>query len=102
MKFIVLLPIIIPMFLMIPAIQQPNSGLMTALSFFPLFTPILMLMRQAAPGGVPGWQPLLGLAEVMVAAFAISWAASRIFRLTILLQGKTPKATQLMRWAVKG
>jgi hypothetical protein len=40
------------MFLMMPVLQQPNGPLATAVSFFPLFRPLLMLLRQAMPGGI--------------------------------------------------
>jgi hypothetical protein len=29
-------------------------------------------------------------------------AAARIFRVAILMQGKTPKMTDMVRWAVRG
>ncbi len=74
----------------------------TALSLFPPFTPMLTLLRQAMPQGVPTWQPWVGLAGVLVCTFFLTWAAARIFRVAILLQGKTPKAADLVRWAVRG
>jgi ABC-2 type transport system permease protein len=72
------------------------------MSMFPLFTPFLMLVRQATPGGIPAWQPWVALVGVVAATVAISWLAARIFRVGILLQGKTPKVSDLMRWAVRG
>ena len=72
------------------------------MSLIPPFTPMLMLLRQAMPGGVPAWQPWVGLAGVLVFALATVWAASRIFRVGILMQGKPPKLAELARWAIRG
>jgi ABC-2 type transport system permease protein len=83
--------------------QQPNGPISTALSLFPPFTPMLMLLRQAMPGGgVPAWQPWVSLAGVLVFTLLMVVAAARIFRVAILMQGKTPKMTDMVRWAVRG
>lgn len=95
-------PVLIPVFLLGTVIQQPNSPLATALSLFPLFTPILMMLRQSLPGGVPAWQPWVGLAGVLIVTPVLTWAAARIFRIAILFQGQRPNAAQLLRWAVRG
>ena len=55
-------PVIIPLFLLVPLAQQPNSVFATIVSLIPPFTPLVMIMRQAMPGGVPAWQPWVGLA----------------------------------------
>jgi ABC-2 type transport system permease protein len=99
---LVIFPVITPLILITPLIQEPNGVLTTAVSFFPPFTPAVMLMRQAMPGGVPWWQPWLGLVGVVLWAMALTWAAARIFRVGLLLQGKTPKIGELLRWAVRG
>jgi ABC-2 type transport system permease protein len=99
---ILMAPVLIPMFLMMPVLQQPNGPLATAASFFPLFTPLLMLLRQATPGGVAAWQPWLGLAGIAAATVVIAWMASRIFRVAILLQGKAPNLPELLRWGIRG
>src|SRR5205085_1967324 len=52
---LLLAPVLIPMFLLMPVLQAPNSTIATAMSLFPPFTPILMMLRQAMPGGVPAW-----------------------------------------------
>jgi ABC-2 type transport system permease protein len=99
---VLLAPVMIPLFMLAPLIQRPDGPLATAMSLFPLFTPVLMLTRQAMPGGVPWWQPWVGLGGSMLAAVAICWIAARIFRIGILLQGKPPNIAELLRWAVKG
>jgi ABC-2 type transport system permease protein len=99
--FLLIVPLVIPMFLLQPVMQQPNGGLAVAMSFFPPFTPVVMLLRQALPGGVPWWQPWLSLVGVAAWAFAMIWVAARIFRIGILSQGKTPQFAELAQWVMR-
>jgi ABC-2 type transport system permease protein len=99
---VLLMPCILPMFMLVAVLRQSNGVLATVMSLIPPFTPVLMLLRQAMPGGVPAWQPWVGLAGALVFAAATVWAASRIFRVAILLQGKPPKLAEMARWAIKG
>ena len=102
LAIVLLSPVIVPLCIMMPIMQQPNGVMATAVSLFPPFTPLLMLMRQAMPGGVPAWQPWAGLAGVLACTLATAWAAARIFRVGILMQGKTPNVRELLRWALRG
>jgi ABC-2 type transport system permease protein len=95
-------PVLIPMFLLQPVMQQPNGMFAVALSLFPPLTPPLMMMRQAMPGGVPAWQPWVGLVGIVVWTVVVAWAAARIFRIGILMQGKTASFPEMMRWAIRG
>jgi len=99
---VLLAPVVVPMFMLMPVMTSPNGGLATALSLFPPFTPVIMLLRQAMPVGVPTWQRWVGLVGVMVWTVAGTWIAARIFRVGILMQGQTPKLGELMRWAWEG
>lgn len=102
LNILLLSPVMIPYFMIAFVMQQPNGAISTAMSLFPPFTPMLMLLRQAMPGGVPAWQPWVGLAGVLAFTLVMVAAAARIFRVAILLQGKTPKTADLARWAVRG
>jgi ABC-2 type transport system permease protein len=102
LAFLLILPIMIPMLLLTPVMAQPNGVMATTMSFIPPFTPLVMLLRQAMPGGVPWWQPWLGLVGIIVFATAVIWAAARIFRIGILSQGKAPKLAELAQWVVRG
>jgi len=95
-------PVVIPYFMIAVVMQQPNGAISTAASLIPPFTPMLMLLRQGMPGGVPAWQPWVGLFGVLACTLATVWAAARIFRVAILVQGKTPKLAELVHWVIRG
>jgi len=102
LAIVLLMPCFIPLLMLMPVLREPNGVLATVMSLVPPFTPILMLLRQAMPNGVPAWQPWVGLAGVLVFAAATVWAASRIFRVAILMHGKPPRLAEMVRWAMKG
>ena len=95
-------PVMVPYFMLVPVMQSPNGGMATALSLIPPFTPPLMLLRQALPAGVPWWQPWAGIVGVILWTIGGIWVAARIFRIGILMQGQAPKLRELMRWAISG
>jgi ABC-2 type transport system permease protein len=80
------------------ALRSPDSPLTVGLSFFPTMTPFTMMVRMAVPPGVPLWQVLLAVAELVAATGFVVWAASRVFRIGILMQGKAPTLPELLRW----
>jgi ABC-2 type transport system permease protein len=95
-------PVILPMFMMVPVLKEPLSGFATGFSLFPMFTPMLMLLRMSTPVAIPAWQPWAGLAGMLAFSVLIVWAGGRIFRVSILMQGKPPSFANLIRWAVRG
>jgi len=102
LQFPAMIPIILPLFIMMPVIQEPLSNFSTALSLFPPFTPMLMLLRMATPVSIPVWQPLAGLVGVILLTVFSVWAGGRIFRICILMQGQKPKLGNTIKDAVKG
>ena len=102
LMMVVLAPLMVPAFLMMPIISQPNSLFAVAMSLFPPFTPMLMVLREAMPRGVPPWQLWAGLVGVIGCSLLGVWAASRIFRVAILMQGQPLRLANLARWAAKG
>jgi len=101
-QFPLMLPIILPLFLIMPVILNPLGKLATGLSLFPLWTPMIMLLRQSTSVTIPIWQPLVGLAGVVLFTVFFVWAGARIFRSAIILQGKRPKLGTLIKYIVKG
>jgi len=102
MQFPAMLPIIMPLFLMMPIILNPLSKLAVGCSLFPLWTPMLMLLRQSTSVTIPVWQIVVGLIGVVLFTILCVWTGARIFRSAIILQGKRPKFGQMMRYITKG
>jgi hypothetical protein len=44
----------------------------------------------------------VSLVGVIAWTLFTTWAAARIFRVGILVQGKTAKISEMTRWAIKG
>jgi ABC-type Na+ efflux pump permease subunit len=98
----VMLLAMIPIFLAGNVMREPNSPVSTSLSFFPLATPMLMIVRIAIPPGLPWWQPALGVALVVATTLLCVYAAGRIFRVGMLLQGKGARVSDIARWVIRG
>lgn len=92
----------LPLFVLGSVLNEPNSSVVTALSFFPFSTPMLMVARQAVPPGIPLWQPIVGAVVVLATTLACVWAAGRIFRVGLLMQGKGASLGEMVRWVFRG
>ena len=98
----VMLMAMIPMFTLVNLIERPSSPLSTGLSFFPFATPTVMLIRQSIPPGVPWWQPVVGILGMLAMTTACVYAAGRVFRVGLLMQGKGANFAQMARWVIRG
>jgi ABC-2 type transport system permease protein len=89
--------IIIPVMVMWPVINDPNSTMATVLSLIPLFTPLLMPLRIVIEMP-PLWQ--LGLAYALTFGFVVGmvWFCSKIYRIGILMYGKKPTFREIWKW----
>ena len=102
LTFPAMIPVMFPIFVFMPILQEPTSGFATWMSLFPMFTPMLMLLRKASPMDIPLWQPWVGLIGVMLFTVLSVWMGGRIFRVGILMQGGAPKISKIFRWAFRG
>jgi ABC-2 type transport system permease protein len=92
----------LPLFVWINVVREPNSPFSHFASLFPFATPMLMIGRQAVPPGVAWWQPVLGVALVLLTTTLCVYAAGRIFRVGILMQGKGAQIGELLKWVIHG
>ena len=87
-----------PLFLWLQVAQNPDSTMSTAVSMFPFATPYLMLLRIAIPPGPPAWQIVVAVLGALVLTLAMVWAAGRVLRVGLLMQGKTANYRDMARW----
>jgi ABC-2 type transport system permease protein len=93
-----ILLIMLPYLASFMVIRAPDSGLVVGMSMFPTVTPFIMMMRLAMPPGPPVWQVVLSVGIVLATTTFLVWAAGRIFRVGILMQGKAPTLPEVLRW----
>jgi ABC-2 type transport system permease protein len=92
------------MLIMIPALmwpavtRAPQSMLSIGASMFPPATPFLMLLRLALEERPPVWQVAGSVALTLLTTVFIVWAAGKIVRTGLLMQGKGVGLRELVRW----
>jgi len=82
---------------MFAMLNDPGSTLSVTLSMIPFSAPIAMPVRWAA-GNLPLSEVALSLAILTVSILGVTWVASRIYRVGILMTGKRPNIKELVRW----
>jgi ABC-2 type transport system permease protein len=90
------LPMWIPVMLVYPLMNAPNSPLAMGLSFFPLTAPLTILIR-AGMTIIPTWQMVLGIGLLIVFAIGMLWFSGRAFRMGMLLYGKRLPWSEIFR-----
>ena len=89
-----------PIFVWTAVLKNPASPLSVGMSLFPPASPFLMLMRLALKPAPPAWQVGLAVVLTTLTAMATVWAAGKIFRTGLLMQGKAPSFAELARWVM--
>jgi ABC-2 type transport system permease protein len=87
-----------PLITLSALLQDPGGPLARGLSFFPLSAPFVMCFRLNSQPPPPSSDLALSIGLSLLATLFCVWAASRIFRIGLLAQGKAPGLGQLWRW----
>jgi len=90
------IPVILAFYIMIVAIQSPNSSLAVWSSIFPLFSPIVMPARMAF--NPPMWQLILSIVLLIASSLFFVWLSGRIYRVGILMYGKKAGFKEVGKW----
>lgn len=100
LAFPILMPLILAVMFFPMVLSSPDSKLSTVLSLVPFWTPLLMFLRVSALMP-PAWQVGLSIALTLATTFALNWAAARIYRVGILMYGKRPTLSEILKWIRK-
>ena len=86
---------IIPLAMMVFVVRDPDNTIVRAMSWFPLFTPYLMMNRAAAD---PPLVDVVGTTIVLLLSIVfVLWLSGKVFRMGVLRTGQPPRLTELLR-----
>ena len=90
-----------PFWAMVVFINTPNSTFATAISLFPPTAATSMMLRMSASAVsgaiIPPWQIATSLTLLAVSGVVTLMLGAKLFRLGMLLYGKTPNLPEIMR-----
>ncbi len=89
--------LVLPVVIMMPAIQNPELYYVKILSYIPFTTPNVMFLRlNSSP--IPLWEHFLAISIMLVTIFITVFISSKIFKVGILSYGKRPTMKELFQW----
>jgi ABC-2 type transport system permease protein len=89
-----------PFILITNILAHPDGPLAFWLSLFPPTASTTMMMRLGASNSsVPAWQVVLSLVLLAGSGLFALRTSARIFRVGLLMYGKTPNLPEILRWA---
>ncbi|OFX85754.1 MAG: ABC transporter permease [Bacteroidetes bacterium GWF2_33_16] len=94
--FPITIPLILGIFVMMNAIQTPDSPVAFWFSIIPFTSPIVMMVR--IPFGVPYWEIALSMGLLILTFVFTTWLAGKIYRTGILMYGKKINYKELWKW----
>ncbi len=88
--------LMVPLFAMIPIVQDPDGRLAKFLSWVPPFTPFVMMNRA---GGEVTRLEYVGTGALLIVSILVAmWASAKVFRIGVLMTGKAPTPAEILRW----
>ena len=75
---------------------NPNSLLIQVLSYVPLTAPVMMLQRLGM-AEVPPYQIAISLILLILGIGGALWAGAKVFRMGLLMYGKRPSVSEILR-----
>jgi ABC-2 type transport system permease protein len=93
--------LVVPILVIPVMLEAPTSPVSIILSWIPLFTPVLFLVRYVLDATAVWEVPLIFGLQVL-AILLVAWLGGRIYRIGLLMTGKRPTLSELARWVRYG
>ncbi|MCC6919111.1 MAG: ABC transporter permease [Alphaproteobacteria bacterium] len=93
------LTLMLPFFLLLPMIQDPNGPIATVIGWIPIYTPFVMMVRLSTN---PGWVELVATG-LLTLAFSglVVWGMARLFKSAVLRTGQPPRLVEMWRMMIR-
>ena len=100
LSFPVTMLVVISILMLSPAISNPSGPIAVWGSIIPITSPIIMMARIpfGIPSTVPYWQLGLSMISLVVGFVFLTWFAGKIYRTGILMYGKKPTWSEMLKW----
>ncbi len=87
--------LMLPFFLIMPMMEDPNGPIATTVGWIPLYTPFVMMVRLSTN---PSWvEVVMSGAVTLVFSLLVLWAMARLFRNAVLRTGQPPRLVEVWR-----
>jgi ABC-2 type transport system permease protein len=93
--------LVIPLILTVPALQNSDASWISVLTYIPLLTPSMMVLRLSIETPTAS-EILVTTCIMLVSIWGAMVAAGRIFRVAILATGKRATLAEIIRWVRTG
>ncbi len=93
----------VPVIVLTSILAHPDGALAVVLSLFPPTAPTTMMLRLGTPSAeVASWQIAASVGLLALAGWFVLRGSARVFRIGLLMYGKTPNLPEILRWARSG
>jgi ABC-2 type transport system permease protein len=96
----VFLLLMIPLFAMVPVVQEPNGLMARVFTYIPIYTPFAMMNRASGPP--PATEYAITTVLILVSVWLAFKGAGKIFRVGVLMTGNPPKLKEILGWLRTG
>jgi len=103
--FPITMSLMLPVFLLMYIVQEPDSTISLILSLIPIFTPTMMVARLNVIGPETFsladpiiLEAVIGVIISVAFSLFLIWVTARIFRIGILMYGKKPNLPEIIKW----
>jgi ABC-2 type transport system permease protein len=77
-------------------LNNPTASFVTAMSFVPFFTPLIMFLRIGMTDPA-GWEIGVSIAGLLLTIVLVGWVSAKMYRVGVLMYGKKPSFKEVFK-----